>query len=70
MLKLLVLGAHSDDADVHAGGLTARYRKLGHTVKLASVTDGAAGHHRLPAGELAVLRREEAAAAGRVVGAA
>lgn len=68
-LKLLVLGAHPDDADVHAGGLVARYRKLGHTVKLVSVTDGAAGHHQLAAEELAAVRRHEAAAAGRVVDA-
>jgi N-acetylglucosamine malate deacetylase 1 len=69
-LRLLVLGAHPDDADSHAGGLIARYRKLGHTVKLVSVTNGAAGHHQIVADELAALRREEAAAAGRVVGAA
>lgn len=66
-LRLLVLGAHPDDADFHAGGLIARYRQLGHTVKMVSVTDGAAGHHQLEAGELAAVRREEAAAAGRVV---
>jgi LmbE family N-acetylglucosaminyl deacetylase len=64
-----VLGAHPDDADVHAGGLIARYRKLGHTVKLISATNGAAGHHQLAAEELAAVRRLEAAAAGRVVGA-
>ena len=69
-LRLLVLGAHPDDADFHAGGLVARYRKLGHTVKMVSVTDGAAGHQQIEARELAAIRREEAAAAGRVVGAA
>ena len=69
-LKLLVLGAHPDDADAHAGGLIARYRKLGHAVKLVSVTNGAAGHHQIGADDLAALRRNEAAAAGRVVGAA
>ena len=68
--RLLVLGAHPDDADVHAGGLIARHRKLGHEVKMVSVTDGAAGHHTIGAEELSALRREEAAAAGRVVGAA
>ena len=68
--RLLVLGAHPDDADAHAGGLIARYRKLGHAVKMVSVTDGAAGHHQIGADALAAVRREEAAAAGRVVGAA
>jgi LmbE family N-acetylglucosaminyl deacetylase len=68
-LRLLVLGAHPDDAEFHAGGLAARYRQLGHQVKLVSVTNGVAGHHQLAADELAVLRRDEAAAAGRVIGA-
>lgn len=68
-LKLLVLGAHPDDAEYHAGGLAALYRQAGHTVKLVSMTDGGAGHHRRKSGELAALRREEAAAAGSVIGA-
>jgi N-acetylglucosamine malate deacetylase 1 len=69
-LRLLILGAHPDDAEFHAGGLAARYRKSGHTVKMVSLTDGSAGHHEKPRGELAAIRRAEAAAAGRVIGAA
>ncbi len=68
-LKLLILGAHPDDAEYHAGGLASIYRELGHTVKMVSLTNGQAGHHeRLPE-QLAEIRREEAAAAGRVIGA-
>ncbi|MCO6459614.1 MAG: PIG-L family deacetylase [Pirellulaceae bacterium] len=67
--RLLILGAHPDDAEFHAGGLAARYRRLGRAVKLVSVTNGAAGHHRLEPDELARRRRDEAAAAGRVIGA-
>jgi len=68
-LRLLILGAHPDDAEYHAGGLASIYCEAGHAVRMVSMTDGRAGHHeRLPE-ELAVLRREEAAAAGRVIGA-
>lgn len=68
-LRLLVLGAHPDDAEFHAGGLAANYVAMGHTVKLVSVTDGGAGHHRRSSAELVLLRREEARRAGKVLGA-
>jgi LmbE family N-acetylglucosaminyl deacetylase len=67
--RLLILGAHPDDAEFHAGGLAAAYRTRGYTVKMVSVTNGAAGHHVLAPAELARTRRAEAAAAGRVIGA-
>lgn len=68
-LRLLILGAHPDDAEYHAGGLASIYRQLGHAVKMVSLTDGSAGHHEKPRAELAAVRREEAAAAGREIGA-
>jgi LmbE family N-acetylglucosaminyl deacetylase len=68
-LRLLILGAHPDDPDFHAGGLAAIYRRHGHVVKMISLTNGDAGHHRLAGRELADIRRAEAAAAGRVIGA-
>jgi len=68
-LRLLILGAHPDDAEYHAGGLASIYCERGHAVRMVSMTDGRAGHHERVPEELAVLRREEAAAAGRVIGA-
>jgi LmbE family N-acetylglucosaminyl deacetylase len=68
-LRMLILGAHPDDAEFHAGGLAAIYRKLGHTVKMVSVTDGGAGHHARNPAELVQVRREEAASSGRIIGA-
>jgi LmbE family N-acetylglucosaminyl deacetylase len=68
-LRLLILGAHPDDAEYHAGGLATLYRQAGHEVKMVSLTDGSAGHHEKPRQALAAIRREEAAAAGRVIGA-
>jgi len=68
-LRLLILGAHPDDGEYHAGGLIALYRRLGYAVRIVSMTNGQAGHFERPPEQVAVLRREEAAAAGRVIGA-
>jgi LmbE family N-acetylglucosaminyl deacetylase len=68
-LRLLVIGAHPDDADYHAGGTAALYRAAGHAVKLVSLTNGDAGHQAQPGPELARRRRAEAEAAGAVIGA-
>lgn len=68
-LKLLVLGAHPDDCEFHCGGLAAIYRKLGHEVKLVSVTNGESGHHEMTGPTLTARRRQEAAAAAKSIGA-
>src|SRR6185437_3257492 len=68
-LRILVLGAHPDDADIKAGGTAALWRRLGHKVKLVSVTNGGAGHHQLSGEALVARRRAEAQAAGAVIGA-
>lgn len=67
-LRMLVLGAHPDDAEFHAGGLITIYRQLGHFVKIVSVTNGAAGHHALSAQELAAVRKLEAQAVAGLTG--
>jgi LmbE family N-acetylglucosaminyl deacetylase len=68
-LRILVLGAHPDDADLKAGGSCAQWVRLGHEVLLVSVTDGSAGHQTLSGPALADRRRAEARAAGAVIGA-
>jgi LmbE family N-acetylglucosaminyl deacetylase len=68
-LRLLILGAHPDDAEYHAGGLASIYRQRGHEVLIVSLTNGQAGHFARPPQGLAELRRREAAAAGKVIGA-
>ncbi|HUG69203.1 MAG TPA: PIG-L deacetylase family protein [Pirellulaceae bacterium] len=67
--RMLVLGAHPDDAEFHAGGLISIYREHGYAVKIVSVTNGGAGHHQRTAKELSAMRTQEAAAVGRLIGA-
>lgn len=69
-LRLLILGAHPDDAEFHAGALAAMYCRHGRLVKMVSLTNGDAGHHELSGPPLAARRRAEAQAAAAVIGAA
>jgi LmbE family N-acetylglucosaminyl deacetylase len=68
MSRLLILGAHPDDAEFHSGGLAVRYRRAGRLVKMVSVSNGGAGHHRHDSETLVEIRRREAAEAGKVIG--
>jgi LmbE family N-acetylglucosaminyl deacetylase len=68
-LRILIFGAHPDDPDFSAGGTAALYARLGHTVKLVSLTNGDAGHHAMGGAPLAWRRRAEAAASGATLGA-
>src|SRR4051794_12557502 len=68
-LRLLIIGAHPDDADYAAGGTAALYRQAGHEVLLVSLTNGDAGHHQISGPALAQRRRAEADAAAAVIGA-
>lgn len=68
-MRLLIIGAHPDDADYHAGGLAALYRQAGHDVLMVSLTNGDAGHQEMPGPALARRRRAEADAAAAVIGA-
>ncbi len=68
-LRLLIFGAHPDDAEFHAGGLSTIYRQAGHHVRMISVTNGGAGHHRRTAEELVPIRRQEAERSAAVIGA-
>jgi N-acetylglucosamine malate deacetylase 1 len=68
-LRILIFGAHPDDCEWLAGGITALYTRLGHRVKLVSLTNGDAGHLEMAGAPLARRRRDEAAAAAKVLGA-
>src|SRR5690242_3194314 len=67
-LRIIVFGAHPDDAELKAGGTAAKWAKAGHAVKMVSVTNGDIGHWREAGGPLAKRRLAEAAAADKVLG--
>jgi len=68
--RVLVITAHPDDADVHAGGTLARWADEGHRIHSAVVTDGDKGHEdpSMTAAQVADLRRAEQRAAGDILG--
>ena len=68
MPRILVIGAHPDDAEVKAGGTAIQWVRHGFEVTFVSVTDGSAGHHVMSAPELAARRKREAEAAAKVLG--
>jgi LmbE family N-acetylglucosaminyl deacetylase len=67
--RILVIGAHPDDADIKAGGTAAQWCAAGFTVKLVSLCDGGKGHHQTWGPKLVERRRAEAQAAGEIIGA-
>ena len=68
ILRVLIFGAHPDDADLTAGGVAALYAQQGHRVKMVSLANGDAGHFEQGGAPLAWRRRAEAAASGAVLG--
>lgn len=69
-LRIVVFGAHPDDAEYKAGGTAAKWAKLGHHVKLVSVTNGDIGHWQMAGGPLAQRRAAEVKAAAKILGVA
>ena len=58
-LRIVIFGAHPDDAEYKGGGSAIKWAKQGHHVKLVSVTNGDIGHWRNAGGELAQRRTAE-----------
>jgi len=69
-LRIVVFGAHPDDAEIRAGGTAALWAGQGHEVELVSVTNGDIGHYEMSGPALAARRLGEAQAADKVLGAA
>ncbi len=67
-LRIIVFGAHPDDAELKAGGTAALWAKRGHAVKMVSVTNGDIGHWREAGGPLAKRRTAEVTAADKILG--
>ena len=69
IMRLLAIGAHPDDVDILCGGTLALYAAAGHHVSIAIATSGNAGSATLTAEEIGTVRRREAEASCRVIGA-
>lgn len=67
-LRIIVFGAHPDDAEYKAGGVGALWAQMGHQVKLVSVTNGDIGHWRMAGGALAKRRTAESALVAKRLG--
>ena len=72
MKRILVITAHPDDADVHAGGTIARWVDDGHEVHAVIVTSGDKGHDdpAMTRERLVTLRRGEQRRAAAILGVA
>jgi LmbE family N-acetylglucosaminyl deacetylase len=67
-LKVIVVVAHPDEAELYTGGTTARLAGAGAAVKYLSLTNGDAGHHQVSRKPLRRRRANEAYAAARHLG--
>ncbi len=68
-MKVLAVGAHPDDIEFLCAGPLAKYKRKGHEVAMAVVTNGEVGSSTLPKAKIAAIRHEEAKASAAILGA-
>jgi LmbE family N-acetylglucosaminyl deacetylase len=68
-LRIIIFGAHPDDAEYRGAGVAMKWAKQGHHVKLVSTTNGDIGHWQMAGGPLAQRRIKEVMEVGRRLGA-
>jgi LmbE family N-acetylglucosaminyl deacetylase len=67
-LRIIVFGAHPDDAEYRGAGVAMKWAKLCHHVKLVSATNGDIGHWQSAGGPLALRRKKEVMAVAQKLG--
>ena len=67
-LRIIVFGAHPDDAELDAGGVAALWASQGHAVKFVSMTNGDVGHFQMAGGPLAQRRMAEVQECAKLLG--
>jgi len=68
-LRIIIFGAHPDDAEYRGAGVAMKWAKLGHHVKLVSATNGDIGHWEMAGGPLAMRRKKEVLGVDQRLGA-
>jgi LmbE family N-acetylglucosaminyl deacetylase len=68
-MNVLAIGCHPDDLEIACGGTLIRYAIEGHKVTMCTVTNGDMGHAVIMPDELIAIRKKEAEAAAKVIGA-
>lgn len=69
MAHIASLHAHPDDAEILAGGTLALLAAAGHRITIVTMTPGDCGSKSHSPGEIAAIRRQEAASAAALIGA-
>jgi LmbE family N-acetylglucosaminyl deacetylase len=67
-LRIIIFGAHPDDAEYRGAGVALKWARMGHHVKLVSATNGDIGHWQIAGGPLAQRRKKEVMEVGRRLG--
>lgn len=67
-LRIIIFGAHPDDAEYRGAGVAMKWARAGHHVKLVSTTNGDVGHWQQAGGPLAIRRKQEVLEVGRRLG--
>lgn len=67
-LRIIIFGAHPDDAEYAGAGVAMKWAKQGHHVKLVSATNGDIGHWQSAGGPLAARRLKEVQEVARQLG--
>ncbi len=67
-LRIIIFGAHPDDAEYRGAGVAMKWAKAGHHVKLVSTTNGDIGHWQIAGGPLAIRRKNEVMEVARRLG--
>jgi LmbE family N-acetylglucosaminyl deacetylase len=68
-MVILGIGCHPDDLEISCGGTLAKYAKQGHKVFMCHLANGNLGHIIIEPEELRSIRKKEAEAAAKVLGA-
>jgi LmbE family N-acetylglucosaminyl deacetylase len=67
-LRIIVFGAHPDDAEYRGAGVAMKWARQGNAVKLVAATNGDIGHWQMAGGPLAQRRKKEVLEVGRRLG--